>query len=118
MSENEKSTQQTERNWLDRIYQGSLLDQNSTLELILKVSALLVALSWIDGRVESWMKSDAEQAKLTNIGCVVPAHLMTKLDIPKPVEGSTSVESYLLRRDEFAARLLSDRDTIREICRK
>jgi len=118
MSGNENSEQQQNVSWFDRILSGSLLDQNSTLELMIKVIAAIVVVTWIEGHYLSWKKQDDERAKLTNLGCVVQAHLMTELEIPKPIKGSTDIARYILKRDEFDARLLADRSTIRSQCWK
>ena len=118
MSEKESSAQQQSGSWFDRILSGSLLDQNSTLELLIKVIAVIVVVTWIEGHYLSWKKSADEQAKLTNLGCVVPAALMVDLIIPRPTNGSSDVAGYILKRDEFSARVLADRAELKKLCWK
>jgi len=43
---------------------------------------------------------------------------MVDLKIPKPVKGSNDIAGYILKRDEFAARILADRAELKSLCWK
>lgn len=67
------------------LFKGSLSNQNSTLETLIKWVAISVLGLFILGEAESWRKASSDPKPSIVNGCVVPAYLMTDRLIPEPL---------------------------------
>ena len=67
------------------LFKGSLSNQNSTLESLIKWGVIGVVALFILGEAESWRKASSDPRPSMINGCVVPAYLMTDRLSPEPL---------------------------------
>ena len=125
-SEHKNYTQQMHESNRPRLLEGSLLDRNSTLESLIKWTALIVAAFFCLQEVREWRSTyDVPTPSITN-GCEVPANLMNKRNLPKalPIGPSPTYndqiqwyEKRINQLEEFSIDLVLDRGTLTERCR-
>jgi len=111
-----------------QLFEGSLLDQNSTLESLIppliKWGLILAATLLILQEGRAWRLSLSEPKPSITNGCIIPAKLATNVNIPVPTipEGTLKFRETLALKDatiidlhRLAVRLIEDR---RELARR
>lgn len=128
----DKSTSETQTSVRRRrsAWDGLLLDQNSTFDVLSKhlvwTIAIGIALFWLVlPEVREWRKSTSELAKLTK-RCDPPAHLLARKSLPE-LEGLPGEVTYQQEIDWYldviseyqvwAADMVADRNDIIDLCK-
>lgn len=108
-----------------QLFEGSLLDQNSTLESLIKwiaISAMVLVTLW---QLKGYLNTLSAPKTSIKTGCEVPAYLMSKRFIPEPYEMGTEptyrdmmvwYEDRIEQLETTQINLINDRNELRSLC--